>query len=151
MLPRELQYQIARKLDIDTRRILGIYTKLKVPKNISANISSHLVLPMPDNASSVDKRLMYLQFPFYDCDMQEFYLTMLENDMENTEDPVMRMVMYKVASWFSKYEFKAPGIVVKAGIPDGCNTFHMTVKDTIKMDVPYIAYGINMESYEAVQ
>lgn len=30
-LPREIQNMIIRKLDIDTRRSLGIYTKLKVP------------------------------------------------------------------------------------------------------------------------
>ena len=34
IIPRELCYIVYRKLDIDTRRILGIYTKLKVPQKL---------------------------------------------------------------------------------------------------------------------
>lgn len=33
-LPRELQHMIVSKLDIDTRRALGIYTRLKVPHSL---------------------------------------------------------------------------------------------------------------------
>lgn len=45
-LPRELQYNIARKLDIDSRRALGIYTKLKVPDVIVDKINK-LILNRP--------------------------------------------------------------------------------------------------------
>jgi len=145
-LPRELQYKIARALDVDSRRALGIYTKLKVPSFLAANIERDRVKPMLASAKSSKGRLMVLQFPFCDEDMKEFYLTMMENDMEAIEDQVMKMVMYKVASWFSQYKFEAPGIVVRAGVPDGSDHFHMSVYK-LKEGVDYIEYGIQMEGY----
>ena len=33
-LPRDVQFKIISKLDIDSRRALGIYTHLKIPKHI---------------------------------------------------------------------------------------------------------------------
>lgn len=41
-LPKELQYKIASKLDVDSRRTLGIYTKLNVPPHITASIERAL-------------------------------------------------------------------------------------------------------------
>ncbi|NBO71609.1 MAG: hypothetical protein EBU66_13570 [Bacteroidetes bacterium] len=43
-LPIELQYKIIRLLDIDTRRILGIYTHLKVPNVLKEKIDN---IPKP--------------------------------------------------------------------------------------------------------
>ena len=34
IIPRELQYIIIKKMDIDTRRSLGIFVKLKIPSSI---------------------------------------------------------------------------------------------------------------------
>ncbi len=44
-LPKELQYTIARKLDVDSRRVLGIYTKLKIPKTLHTILSNALQIP----------------------------------------------------------------------------------------------------------
>lgn len=38
--PRDMNNLIVSKLDIDTRRTLGIYTKLKCPDRLSAQISN---------------------------------------------------------------------------------------------------------------
>jgi hypothetical protein len=37
-LPRELQMKIISKLDIDSRRALGVYTRLKIPLRLSDEI-----------------------------------------------------------------------------------------------------------------
>jgi len=37
-LPRDVELQIIRKLDIDSRRALGIYTKLSVPDHIKTKL-----------------------------------------------------------------------------------------------------------------
>lgn len=37
--PRDLNNVIVSKMDIDTRRALGIYTKIKCPEHIGTNIS----------------------------------------------------------------------------------------------------------------
>lgn len=37
--PKDIQYQIVKKLDIDTRRTLGIYTKIKCPKSLEQKIT----------------------------------------------------------------------------------------------------------------
>lgn len=39
-MPTEIQYKIIRYLDIDTRRILGLYTKLKIPESIVNTINA---------------------------------------------------------------------------------------------------------------
>lgn len=41
-LPKELQFIIARKLDIDSRRALGIFTKMNIPKDLASSISKVL-------------------------------------------------------------------------------------------------------------
>lgn len=40
--PRDLNHLIVSKLDIDTRRTLGIYTKLKCPSDLEQKISKTL-------------------------------------------------------------------------------------------------------------
>jgi hypothetical protein len=77
-LPNEIQFKIIKKLDIDTRRSLGIYTKLKIPnklliifnnicrkiKNTSSysqlNINNiyNLIVAF-DNNEAIDFRLLY--------------------------------------------------------------------------------------------
>jgi hypothetical protein len=65
-LPRELQFIIARKLDIDSRRALGIYTKLAIPHHVTRAISkvisngckkigSHLVVNLNNHAYQLVK------------------------------------------------------------------------------------------------
>ncbi|NBO71608.1 MAG: hypothetical protein EBU66_13565 [Bacteroidetes bacterium] len=50
-LPIELQYKIIRFLDIDTRRILGIYTHLKVPNVLKEKIEN---IPKVQSYNSYD-------------------------------------------------------------------------------------------------
>ena len=38
--PRDINNLIVSKLDIDTRRLLGIYTKIKVPEKLAIEISN---------------------------------------------------------------------------------------------------------------
>jgi hypothetical protein len=40
LLPKELQYSIVRLLDIDSRRHLGIFTRLKVPEYLKAELDN---------------------------------------------------------------------------------------------------------------
>ena len=82
--PREIVYKIFSKLDIDSRRALGIYTKLKPPADISEKISSSFrSTVMPPNATSLkDEALFIFQFPFFDEEMKEFYLNMMYSDMD---------------------------------------------------------------------
>jgi len=40
ILPRELQLAIIKKMDIDTRRKIGIYTKLKIPEYILSRLNN---------------------------------------------------------------------------------------------------------------
>jgi len=46
-LPNDVKFKIMGKMDIDTRRALGIYTKLRIPKNISDKINSVFIRPDP--------------------------------------------------------------------------------------------------------
>jgi len=137
---------IARKMDIDSRRALGIYTKLKVPNGLADKITKTFVKPMPTAANSSLKKLMILQFPYCDADMKDFYLTMMDDDMRAMEDHEMKMIIYRVASWFSRYNFEAPGILVRAGYVDNSKHFHMSVYK-LKGSVDFIEYGFNMENY----
>lgn len=50
-LPIELQYKIISFLDIDTRRILGLYTKLKVPQELKNKLEN---LPKIQSYNSYD-------------------------------------------------------------------------------------------------
>lgn len=142
MIPRELQYKIAKKLDIDTRRILGIYTKLKVPFSID-----HIhMFPMPDSAVSATNKLMFVKVSGEN--MQDYFITRLEYDMEEA-DQVTKMILYKVASWLSSYEFgdDGNGIIIKAGIPDGSDKFHMSVTTYKPGGQSQIVYGIYMSDF----
>jgi hypothetical protein len=40
LLPRELQYSIVRILDIDSRRHLGIFTRLKIPEYLTVELDN---------------------------------------------------------------------------------------------------------------
>lgn len=65
-LPKELQFIIARKLDIDSRRALGIFTKLNIPQHLDRSISkvisnqckkigSHFVVSLNNNTYQLVK------------------------------------------------------------------------------------------------
>jgi hypothetical protein len=56
-LPREIQYMIIRKLDIDTRRSLGIFTKLRIPEMLQKKLKEMpKILQLNEN--------VYVNLPF---------------------------------------------------------------------------------------
>lgn len=46
--PREIQNMILSKLDIDTRRSLGVFTRLKIPETLAQQIQECLKIPKPN-------------------------------------------------------------------------------------------------------
>lgn len=44
-LPKELAFKIVSKLDIDSRRALGVFTNLKIPTHLQDRISRVLQIP----------------------------------------------------------------------------------------------------------
>jgi hypothetical protein len=137
-LPSELQFKIIRQLDIDTRRNLGIYTKLRVPFSIP------LTLPMPPGATSATNKLMFLRVSEL-SDIEDLLLK-LKYDMSLAECGDFKMVLYKVAAWLRRVgPIRA---CVRAGIPDGATAadkFHMSV---FNQDSLPLVYGIYLDSYD---
>lgn len=62
-LPRELQLYIIKGMDIDARRLCGLFFKLKVPETLKTKISKTFVKPMPKNIQSSQNELALFRFP----------------------------------------------------------------------------------------
>lgn len=41
-LPRDIQKLIIRKMDIDSRRVIGIYRKMTIPREITEKLNNHI-------------------------------------------------------------------------------------------------------------
>ena len=145
-LPREIIYKILSKLDIDSRRALGIYTKIKTPPELEIKISNSFIMDkMPANATSKDEAFVLFQFPYFDEEMKEFYLNLMYSDMMDM--PLLskkKRVMMTLISWFENFEFGSPGITIKAGIPDGQDAMIIDYKIE---PCDYIVYGVNQTNF----
>lgn len=148
--PREVIYQIYKRLDIDSRRALNIYTKLKTPECLIKKISNTFIhTNMPDDAKSLDAALVVFQLPYYDEDIKEFYANMMHNDKE--EMPLgskKRHVMTVLLSWFEKFEFTNPGVMIRAGIPDGQDEMIIDFRALKENEENFIMYGVNQTSFD---
>lgn len=84
--PKDINNIIARKLDIDTRRSLGIFTKIKCPKDLQEKISSTF-----HNIKQYDRRteLVLCKLPrtiFYKYTIIRFFD---DNDPEVSSRPML--------------------------------------------------------------
>ena len=151
-LPRELVNKICRLLDIDSRRALNIYTRLKVPPELADKISKSLVFcNMPRDAQSVeDEALVLFQLPYLDDEIKDFYIHMMNNDMiEMPLGSKKRRVLSVIISWFENYEFVHPGVIIRAGIPDGQESLIIDCKP-LEDDGAFILYGVNQTGFDAL-
>lgn len=149
-IPFDISSQIVRRLDIDSRRALGVYTKLKVPQDLAKKISRTFIKTAHKRMKSDDNSLMTMMMPFYDEDMKTFYLSIMEEDYwSGGMTPKARHVLLIIKSWFSSLDFRAPGIIIRAGIPDGSDNVHIFFS-ILPFHVDYIEYGVQLSNFENV-
>lgn len=150
-IPREVVYKIYSKLDIDSRRAIGIYTKLKLPPGLVDKITRSFILcKMPEDATSVnEKALVNLQFPYFDDDIKDFYANMMYNDMlEMPLQSKRRRVMNVLLSWFESFTFEYPGVKIMAGIPDGSESLIIDYRKLDEDEASFILYGVNQTTFD---
>lgn len=145
-LPSELSFSVVRKLDIDSRRALGIYTKLKVPPSLAQDISLTFIKPMYITPFSTSQDCS-LMMPFYNDDIKDFYLDIMEQDYRDLTNNKLKRVLRIIKSWFTMCQFEVPGLVIRAGMPDGSDLVHISF-EILKFDPNYIEYGMGLESFE---
>lgn len=91
--PKDINNIIVRKLDIETRRALGIYTKLNCPKDMQEKISSTF-----QNIKQFDKRteVVLCQLPRKIDDYEFYKYTIIrffdDNDPEIPSRPLLSSV-----------------------------------------------------------
>lgn len=148
--PFDLASQIVRKLDIDSRRALGVYTKLKIPEALAKRISRTFIKTATKNMKSADNSLITMMMPFYDDDMKTFYLSIMDEDyLAGDMTEKARHVLLIIRSWFSTLDFEAPGLILRAGIPDGSENVHISYS-ILPYHVDYIEYGVKLANFDNV-
>ena len=150
-VPREIVNKIYSKMDIDSRRALNIYTKLKPPPSLVEKITkSFIYCKMPENASSIkEQTFVNMQLPYFDEDIKDFYSNMMYNDMlEMQLQSKKRRVINVILSWFETYNFEYPGVKIMAGIPDDQDNFIIDYRKLKEDETTFILYGVNQTTFD---
>jgi hypothetical protein len=128
-LPRDLQLHVVRLLDIDSRRALGIYSKLRIPTNLENKISKTFIRKLtPYIATNTRTNCLWIIIPptpdtkfTIDYCMQQLVL----HPSYNKND--LRMLVMVRSYISSMVESHIDGFVINAGVID---------------DILYIGFGV---------
>ena len=119
-LPRDMQLSVARFLDIDTRRALGIFTKLRVPPKLAHIIGLSLIRPLKQNMATITHPVstLWVMLPFIE-NIKDREKLLNNLDQHPSYEPSMRRTLHTIKSFISgMVQFPKQGLVINAGIVD---------------------------------
>ena len=132
-LPRDLQLQVVRLLDIDSRRALGIYSKLRIPTNLEKKISKNFIRKLtPYIATNTRTNCLWIIIPptidtksTIDYCMQQLVTHPSYNENDLRMLVMVRSYIYNMVG--------SQGFVINAGVID---------------DILYLGFGVPPEIYD---
>jgi hypothetical protein len=154
-LPTEIIEKIASYSDIDTRRALGIYGKMKVSPQLATEITKSFIKTEFDPfsiRSTKDHNFVTISIPYYDMSMIKFHKKMIVQDFDNTiSGSQNQKIMRMISSWYMSkkpYNFDN-GFQVFAGIPDDTQQIHVLFNDfKIQNRNSPVIYGTSLDSFD---
>lgn len=154
-LPRELQLNIIKKMDMDARRKCGYVFKLRVPVALQHSISKTFIKPMPISPTSNKNELTLFRYP-KDSSLNFWstlgsFITIMDQSIIETDSEMTKHTLRFVMSRLLAFETVTP-FLIKAGYidDDGCTRLHYRIDSEWVISNHsdnFVEYGVNYNEF----